>query len=79
MTDDMAKRIALTYINMKIMVTDVENAMRELTRNGSAVEFQAGMMIGLTAAKYALDGCTADEAWACIEPIMATLRKEAQA
>lgn len=76
MTDDTAKRIALAYINMKVMVSDVENAMRTLAKDGKPVEFQAGMMIGLTAAKHVLDGLTADAAWERIEPIMVILQQE---
>lgn len=78
MSDD-AQRIALTYINLRLMASDTEAALKKLAARGEHVEFQAGILLGLTGAKYVLDGHTADETWDLLKPLVEELRKDTEA
>ncbi len=74
-SSDPGKRLALSYFNRRLMLADVYSAMSKLQAEQKDVGFQAGIAIGLTAAKHVLDGNTADEAWALLEPVMAALHE----
>lgn len=75
MSNDWERRMGLAYINLCLMKGDLESALRKLSSEDKPVEFQAGMMIGLTAAKHVLDGLTADEAWQQLEPVVNAMRE----
>lgn len=68
------ERLRLARINVSIMAKDVEEAMLKLEDEGKPWVFQSGVLIGLTCAKFVTSGCTADEAWERITPVITKMR-----
>ncbi len=73
---DTDRRYALAKINVALMLADARQALREVTAKGQPNILQAGVLLGITAAGHALDGMTADDSWAEVEPLFAQLRKD---
>lgn len=63
-----APPLTIAKINVAIMINDVKDALTRLTEQGKPNVFQAGALLGLSAAGHVLDGMTADEAWESIKP-----------
>lgn len=61
-------------INIALMIGDARDALRQLTAQNQPSALQSGILLGLTAAGYVLEGRTADEAWEAIEPLLAPFR-----
>lgn len=76
---DTDRRHAVAKINIALLLADARQALREVTFKDQPNVLQAGVLLGLTAAGYVLDECTADEAWAKVEPLVAQLRKDTTA
>lgn len=68
----------LAAINLRIMVSDAEAAIQDLTSREEPAIFQCGVLLGLSAASHLLNGHTADEAWDKVAPIVARFRQELQ-
>lgn len=68
------RRLSLAKINIALMLNDARMALRDQAAQGQPATVQAGILLGVMAAGHVLDGHTADEAWAEVEPFAARLR-----
>lgn len=69
------RRIALAYINLRLMAADATAGIEKLVAAEQPASFQTGILLGLTGAKHVLDGRTADEAWDLLKPVVDKIRK----